>query len=68
MAMAMSPDLRVILIRDGSLLDSTNMALIEEMAAEHDYQVWLEVVREDGAMGVVIEDGAVIPAIAGVSA
>jgi len=60
MAMAMSPGLRVILIRDGSLLDSTNMALIEEMAAERDYQVWLEVVREDGAVGVVIEDGQVV--------
>lgn len=59
MAMAMSPDLRVIRITDGSLLDSENMALIEEMAVAHDFQIWIERVDESGAVGVVIEDGQV---------
>lgn len=58
-AMAKNPKLRVILIRDASLLDSSNMALIEQMALEHDFQVWVEKVDETGEVGIVIEDGAV---------
>ena len=58
-AMAANPGLRVIRITDGSLLDSENLALIETMAAEGDYQVWIEVVDETGEVGVMIEDGAV---------
>lgn len=59
-AMAANPGLRVIRITDGSLLDSENMALVREMAAEGDYQVWIEVVDESGEVGVMIEDGAVV--------
>ena len=59
LAMAMNPQLRVIRITDGSLLDAENMALISEMAAEHDFQVWIERVDESGTCGVVIEDGQV---------
>jgi hypothetical protein len=59
LAMAMNPELRVIRIMDGSLLDSDNMRLIEEMATEHDYQCWVERVDESGTCGVVIEDGQV---------
>ena len=58
-AMALNPKIRVIRITDGSLLDSTNMALISEMAAEHDFQVWIERVDESGEVGITIEDGAV---------
>ncbi|KLN67645.1 hypothetical protein ABM90_31400 [Rhodococcus erythropolis] len=59
MAMALNPKIRVIRIADGSLLDSENLAVIEAMAAEQGFQVWIEVVDETGAIGVVIEDGAV---------
>jgi DNA repair exonuclease SbcCD ATPase subunit len=59
LAMAMNPELRVIRITDGSLLDAENMALINEMAAENDFQVWIERVDETGTSGVVIEDGQV---------
>ncbi|WP_375483245.1 AAA family ATPase [uncultured Jatrophihabitans sp.] len=59
MAMAMNPQIRVVRITDGSLLDSDNMQLIEQMAAEQDYQVWIERVDESGQVGVVIEDGQV---------
>ncbi len=58
-AMADQPELRVIRITDGSLLDSENLALVQEMAAEHDFQVWVEKVDESGSIGVVIEDGQV---------
>lgn len=57
-AMALNPALRVIRISDGSLLDSDNLKLVADMAAEHDFQVWLEVVGT-GAGGIIIEDGSV---------
>jgi ABC-type dipeptide/oligopeptide/nickel transport system ATPase component len=62
MAMALNPKLRVIRITDGSLLDSSNLALIEQMAADRDFQVWIERVDETGQVGILIEDGAVVAA------
>ncbi len=59
MAMALNPKLRVIRILDGSLLDAENMAMVAEMAAGADYQVWIERVQDDSESAVVIEDGAV---------
>lgn len=59
MAMALNPKLKVIRILDGSLLDSTNMKVIESMAKEQDYQVWIEVVDESGKVGITIENGEV---------
>ena len=58
-AMAMNPDIRVIRIMDGSLLDSTNMKAIEDLAKDKDYQVWVEVVSDEEEMGIVIENGEV---------
>lgn len=60
MAMALNPKLRVIRITDGSLLDSKNLALIQEMAAAEDYQIWIEKVDETGEIGVYIEDGQIV--------
>lgn len=60
MAMAANPKLRVIRIKEGSFLDQDNIALIAEMARQHDYQVWIERVDTSGKVGVVIEDGSVI--------
>jgi hypothetical protein len=69
MAMAMNPKLRVLRITDGSLIDSKNMAIIEEMVKSADYQCWLEKVQDveiatDGSKvypktGVYIEEGEV---------
>jgi hypothetical protein len=58
-AMAMSPKLRVIRIVDGSLIDSKNMAIIESMCKDNDYQCWIEKVDESGKIGIYIEDGEV---------
>jgi len=57
--MAMSPKLKVIRIGEGSLLDKANLELIQAMAAEQGYQLLIEKVGDPGAMGVIIEDGAV---------
>lgn len=59
MAMALNPQLRVIRIADGSLLDKHNLEIIHSMAVHHDYQLWVEVVDESGTVGVCIEDGQV---------
>jgi len=59
MAMAANPKLRVIRVTDGSLLDSDSMKMIEQLAKDNDYQIWIEVVDDSGKMGVYIEDGAV---------
>lgn len=56
-AMAANPKLRVIRIRDGSLLDDDAMALLAKMADEHDMQVWIERVDSSGSVGFVLEDG-----------
>jgi len=56
---AMNPRLRVLLIRDASLLDKQSLALVAEMAKAANAQVWLERVEDDSATAVVIEDGMV---------
>lgn len=59
-AMAGNPKLRVVRIKEGSLLDSSAMAIIAKMAQDNDFQVWVEKVDETGKVGIVIEDGAVV--------
>ena len=56
-AMRGGHDLRVIRIRDGSLLDEDSLAILQEMADKEDYQVWIERVDSSGKIGFVIEDG-----------
>lgn len=56
---ALNPALRVMLIRDGSLLDSNSLAALHELAAQHDVQLWIERVGAGEEVSVVISDGAV---------
>mgnify|MGYP000882104858 CR=1 FL=1 len=58
-AMAANPNLRIMLIRDGSLLDVDSLAMVEQLAEKHDFQVWIEIVDSTGDVGFVIEDGLV---------
>ena len=58
-AMASNSKLHVLRVRDGSLLDPDSMAILREMAAERDYQVWIERVDTSGKVGIVIEAGQV---------
>lgn len=57
--LALNPKLRVLLVRDGSLLDDKSRALLLQLAQEHDAQVWLEQVGTQGDVSVIIEDGMV---------
>ena len=56
-AMALNPKLRVVRVRDGSLLDEDSLAAVAKMADEADCQVWLERVDSSGEIGFVMEDG-----------
>lgn len=60
---AMNPRLRVIRVRDGSLLDDEAMATLRTYADENDMQIWIERVDSSGKVGVVIEDGMVAGAV-----
>lgn len=60
MGIKLNPDFKVMLIRDGSLLDEQSLATVAAMAEESDAQVWLETVSVDDAKcSVIIEDGMV---------
>lgn len=58
-AMANNPKLRVIRIRDGSLLDDDGMAILKDLARDKDFQIWIERVDSSGTIGIVMEDGEV---------
>lgn len=58
-AMALNPELRVIRIDNGSLLDSEHLSVIEKVAQDKDFQIWIEMVEESGQVGIYIEDGEV---------
>jgi len=59
MGLAMNPQLKVVLIRDGSLLDQNSLAMIASMAAENGAQVWIERVGHGDECSVIIEDGQI---------
>jgi hypothetical protein len=58
--MAANPKLRVMMIRDGSLLDNDSMGIVARMAEENDTQLWIERIEQDAHTSVVIEDGEVV--------
>lgn len=55
--MALNPKLRVMIVKDGSLLDQNGMALLREIAVASDAQIWIERVGKGDDMAFVIEDG-----------
>jgi hypothetical protein len=59
MGMAGNPKLRVMRIKDGSLLDDDSTAVIEEMAVKNDFQVFMEIVDTSGKVGVYLVDGEI---------
>ena len=58
--LALNPRLRVLLIRDASLLDEQSLGLVASMAAEAGAQVWLERVGTGDPTAVIISDGQVL--------
>lgn len=60
MGIAMNPKLRIMLIRDGSLLDEESRKTLKLMAEQNDCQCWVEFVGSDEECSIVIEDGSVL--------
>jgi hypothetical protein len=58
-AMALNPEFKVILVREGSLLDSEGMKAICDIAKDRDYQLWIESVKDKKEVGIYIENGEV---------
>ena len=59
MGMALNPKIRIMRIKDGSLLDANSIAVVEAMAEHENFQVWMELVDTSGKVGVYLEDGAI---------
>ena len=60
MGMALNPRLRLMFIRDGSLLDTKHLEVIKQMAKDNQYQLWIERVDDSGKVGLYIEDGEIV--------
>ena len=59
MGLALNPKLKIILVRDGSLLDDKSLSLVYEMAKAAKAQVWIERVGEGDECTVIMEDGRI---------
>ena len=57
--MADNPELRVMQIKDGSLLDPASMKIIADMCVKEDFQLFCEIVDTSGDVGVYLEEGEV---------
>lgn len=57
--MAANPELRVIMLDGYESLDTDQRAIVEQMAVEHDFQVWATTVDSSGTVGIYIEDGEI---------
>ena len=57
--LAINPNLKVLLIRDGSLLDAERLKAVAEMAEEAGAQIFIERVGKGEECSVIIEDGEV---------
>ena len=60
MGIAQNPLVRVLLIREGEKLDEENLAILIEMAEQHDMQIWLERVGKGAECSLIIEDGEIL--------
>ena len=65
-SMALNPTMRVLMIKDGSLLGAKNRAILAKMCEGKDFQCWTEIVMDkagyerDGGSGILIEDGEMV--------
>lgn len=55
------PELKVLYIKDGSLLDDESMDIITKIANDRDYQIFVEIVGEDDRRNntIILRNGAV---------
>jgi recombinational DNA repair ATPase RecF len=64
-SMALNPTMKVLRIKDGSLLGPKNMSLLNDLVKEKGYQCWVERVmdqdqfNQSGKVGIFIEEGEI---------
>ena len=59
-AMSQNPGLKIIIIREGALMNTANLALISKLAADRGFQLWIEKFQESPSdIGFHIIDGAI---------
>jgi len=59
-AMSQNPNLKIIVIREGALMNSENLAMLASLAAERGFQCWIEKFQEAvSSEGLHIVDGTV---------
>lgn len=59
-AMSQNPELRVMFIKEGSLLDEDSLKIVNDAAIANDYQVWMECVHAPDDVGVEIHEGEIV--------
>jgi DNA repair exonuclease SbcCD ATPase subunit len=57
--LALNPEVKVLLVRDASLLDDASLAIVADMVAAAGAQIWLERVGSGDPSAVIISDGQV---------
>ena len=59
-AMSQNPTLKIVLVREGALMNRANLQMMADLARERGYQLWIEKFQEEpGSKGVHIVDGAI---------
>ena len=56
---AANPELKLMFIRDGSLLDPNSLKEVEKIAINTGTQIWIERVSQGSECSIIIEDGHV---------
>ncbi|WP_426734462.1 hypothetical protein [Glutamicibacter sp. 2E12] len=56
---ASKPELKVMIIRNGSDLDNDGIQELQNLGDENGFQIWVEFVDESGEFGWTIEDGKI---------
>lgn len=60
LGMALNPGIRVMLVREGSLIGKKRLQEMAEYAEEHDIQMFVELVGELDGSDLIIRDGVVV--------
>lgn len=59
-AMSQNPELKIVFVREGALMNPSNIKVLTDLAEERGYQVWIEFFKpEPGESGLHIIDGAI---------
>lgn len=59
LAVKIDPTMRVLLLRDGSLLDDESMGEVIALAKKHRFQLWIERVGTGDEVSIVIHEGKI---------